>query len=61
MRFANVDSQKIGVILVVVIELNDVANLAPEGRSSKTAKDENERPSEVTFANTKMIGAVEGD
>ncbi len=40
MRFAHVDGQKIRVIFVVVIDLNDVANLAAEWRSSKTAEDQ---------------------
>jgi hypothetical protein len=38
MRFANVDGEEIGVIFVIVIELNDVANLATERRSSKAAE-----------------------
>ena len=61
MRFANVNGQKVGVIFVIVMELNDVANLATKRRSSEAAEDENERPSGIAFANTKMIGAVEGD
>ena len=43
MRFANVDGEKVRVILVVVEDLDDVADLATEGRSSKAAKDEDER------------------
>ena len=58
MRLANVDGQKIGVIFVVVIKLNDVANLATKGRSSKAAEDENERLAGIAFADTKMIGTV---
>ena len=40
MRFANVDSQKICVIFVIVEELNDVADLATEGRSSKASENQ---------------------
>src|SRR5712692_11537945 len=39
MSFANVHGQKIGVVLIVVVNLNDVANLAAKRRSSKTAED----------------------
>jgi len=38
--FANIDGQKIGVFFIVVVQLDDVADLATEGRSSKTAEDE---------------------
>jgi hypothetical protein len=38
MRFANVDGQKIHAVFVVVVNLNDVANLAAERRSSKTSE-----------------------
>ena len=61
MRFANVDGQKIGVVFVIVKEQLDVANLATEGRSSKTAEDEDERFAGGAFANVETIGAVERD
>src|SRR5579859_3401209 len=61
MRFANVYGQKVGVIFVIVVDLNNVANLATEGRSSKAAEDEDEWPRGIALANTKMVGAVEGD
>ena len=60
-RFANVDGQKIGVIFIVVIDLNNVANLATEGRSSEAAKDKNERLARGTFTNPEMIGAVKSN
>jgi len=44
MGFANVNSQKISAILIILINLNDVANLAAERRSSKTPEDQHERP-----------------
>ena len=40
MRFAHVHGQKIRVFLIILINLHDVADLATERRSSKTAKDE---------------------
>jgi hypothetical protein len=59
MRFADVDGQKIRVIFVVVVDLNDVANLATKRRSSKTAEDEHQRFSGNAFANVEMIGTVQ--
>ena len=38
MRFANVHGQKISAIPIIVVNLNDVANLAAERRSSKTSE-----------------------
>jgi len=61
MRFAYVDGQKIGVIFVVLVDLNDVADLATKRRSGETAEDKNKRFSGSAFANVKVIGAVEGD
>jgi len=59
MRFADVDGQKIRVIFVVVVDLYDVANLATERRSSKTAEDKHQRFSGSAFANTEVVGAVQ--
>jgi len=61
MGFANIDGQKIGVVFVVVKDLDDVANLATKGRSSKTAEDENKRLAGGAFANVEAVGAVERD
>jgi hypothetical protein len=61
MGFANVDGEEIDVILVVVIELNDVANLAAKRRSSETAKDEDERSASGFFADVKAGRAIECD
>jgi len=58
-RFTNIDSQKIGVLLVIVEDLDDVADLATEGRSSKTTEDEDEWFGAGAFANMKVVGAVE--
>ena len=59
MCFANVNGQKIGVILVVLIDLNDVADLAAKGRSSETAEYQHERPSAGAFADVEMTRSIE--
>jgi len=59
MRFADVDGEKVRVIFVVVEDLNEVADLATERRSSKAAEDEDERLGAGAFANVKAVGAVE--
>ena len=61
MSLTNIDSEEIDVILVIVIELNDVANLATERRSSEAAKDEDERTASGFLANVKAAGAIERD
>jgi hypothetical protein len=38
MRFAHINCQEIGMVLVIVINLLDVANLATERWSSKAAE-----------------------
>jgi hypothetical protein len=42
-RFAHIHSEEIGVVLIVVVNRYDVANLATEGRSGKTPKKNNQR------------------
>jgi len=59
MGFAHVDGQKIGVLFVIVEDLNEVANLATERRSSKAAEDEDERLGAGAFTDVKTVGAVE--
>ena len=59
MRFANVNGQEVGVILVIVVQLNDVANLATKRRSSEAAKNEDQRTASGFFANVKAAGAIE--
>ena len=61
MGFANVNGQKIDMSFVIVVELHDVANLAAKGRSSKTAKDEDERAAGGFFPDVEARGAIEGD
>ena len=60
-RFANVDRQEIRMLFVILVDLNEVANLAAKGRSSKTAKHQNQRPAAGAFANVKTAGAIERD
>src|SRR5439155_26610434 len=59
MRFADVDREKVGVLFVIVEDLDEVADLATEGRSSEAAEDENERFGAGAFANVKMVRATE--
>ena len=59
MRFADVDGEKVGVLFVIVKDLDEVADLATEGRSSETAEDENEWFGAGALANVKMVRATE--
>src|SRR5208283_1601373 len=59
MRFADINSQKIDVVLVIVVELNDVANLATERRSSEAAEDKHQRAARGSLTNVKTCGPVE--
>src|SRR5581483_11309942 len=61
MRLANVNGQEIDAVLVVLIELNDVAHLAAEGRSSKAAEDEHKGTAGGALAKVKAGNAVERD
>jgi hypothetical protein len=57
-RFANVHRQKIGVVLIVFVNLNDVAHLAAKGRSSKTPEHQHQRPLMGSFADVEAAHAV---
>ena len=59
MRFAHVNGQKIGVIFIVIENLDDVADLATEWRSSESAKDDDQGFRSGTLANVKSFGAIE--
>jgi hypothetical protein len=59
MRFAHVDGQKISVIFVVVVDLNDVADLATEWRSSVAAENDHQRASGDTIVNPELVLAAE--
>lgn len=58
MRFANVHGQKIGVILVIIEDVDDVADLATKRRSSEAAENQDQRLSAGAFANVKGVGAI---
>ncbi len=60
MSFANVHGQEIGAILVVVVNLSDVADLAAKRRSSKTPEDQHQRTFVSPFADVEMIRPIEG-
>jgi hypothetical protein len=59
MRFADVNGEKIRVVLIVVVDLNDVAHLAAKWRSSEAAKHQHQRARADAFTKVKMVGAVE--
>src|SRR6266700_7931219 len=61
MRLAHVNGQEIRMLFVILVDLNEVANLAAKGRSSKTAKHQNQRPAAGAFANMKTAGAIKRD
>jgi len=59
MRFAHVDGQKVSVILIVVVDLNDIADLATEWRSSVATEDDHQRASADAIVNSELLFAVE--
>jgi len=61
MGFANIHGQKIGALFIVVVDLDDVANLAAKRRSSKTSEHQYERTFMSSFANVKMVDTVQRD
>jgi hypothetical protein len=61
MGFADVDSQEIGVIFVIVVNLHHVTDVAAKRRSSVAAKNDYKRASAGAFANMEMIGAIESE
>ena len=58
MRLAHVDCKKVRAIFIVVVNLDHVADVAPERRSSVTAKNYDERARTRPFAEMKMTGTV---
>jgi len=59
MGFANVDSEEIGAIFIVVVDLRDIADLATERRSSEAAEDKDKWLAACAFADMKAGGTVE--
>jgi hypothetical protein len=61
MRFAHVHGKKIGVIFVVVEDLNDVADLATKWRSGETTEHDDKRFRSRTLANVKCFGSAQSE
>src|SRR5260370_2092350 len=61
MRFANVNGQKIRMLLVVLINLNDVAHLAAKRRSSKTPEHQHEGALMGSLADVETANAIQRD
>lgn len=59
MRFANVDRQKICPVLVVVVDFDEISNLAAERRSSVAAENQNERLLADPFVEVMAVTAIE--
>jgi hypothetical protein len=59
--FANVNSEEIGAVFIVVEDLRDVADLATERWSSETAEDEHERFAFGAFSDVEARGSVKRD
>jgi len=59
MSFTHVDSQKVRVLLVIVKNPNEVANLATERRSSKAPEDQDERARAGSFPKMKTVCSIQ--
>ena len=59
MSFADIDGEEVGTVLVIVIERDEVAYLAAEGRSGVASKDEDQGALADPFAQVKGGLAVE--
>jgi hypothetical protein len=59
MRFTNVDCQEIDALLVIVIDLYDIAQPATKGRSSEATEDEHQRPPAGAFMKAEAGNAIE--
>jgi hypothetical protein len=59
MSFADIDGEKVGAVLVIVIERDEVAYLAAEGGSGVTSEDQNQGALPDPFAQVKGGLAVE--
>src|SRR5258707_9379601 len=61
MRFANVNGQKVRMLLVILINLNDVAHLAAKWRSSETPKHQHQRPLMRALADVETADTIQRD
>ena len=59
MSFADIDGEEVGAVLVIVIESDEVAYLAAEGRSGVTSEHQDQRAPADPFAQVKGGLAVE--
>lgn len=59
MGFPNVHGQKFGAIFILVVNLDEISNLAAEGRSSVTAENQDQRALADTIAQMKSGATVE--
>jgi hypothetical protein len=59
MRFANVHGQKLGAIFIVVVNLDEISNLAAEGRSSVAAENHDERTLADALVQIKRGASIE--
>src|SRR4051794_33573638 len=61
MRLADVDGQEVRVRFVLLVDLAEMPDLAPEGRSRVTAEDEHERLGSDLLVETDRRRTVERD
>ena len=59
MRFANVHGQEIGAIFILVVNLDEISNLAAEGRSSVAAENQDQRAFAHTLVQIKRGASIE--
>jgi hypothetical protein len=59
MSFANVHREKIGAVFVFIVDLDEISNLAAEGRSSVAAKNEHERTAANLVVQIKGSAAIQ--
>jgi hypothetical protein len=59
MSFANVNSQKIGAVFIVIVNFDEISNLAAERRSSIAAENQHQRALADAFVKIKGSFAVE--
>jgi soluble cytochrome b562 len=59
MRFANVHGQEIGAIFILVVNLDEISNLAAEGRSSVAAENQDQRAFANTLAQVKRRASIQ--
>ena len=59
MRFAHVDGQEVRVVLIVVVDFDDVADLATKRRSSVAAENNHQRTAAAgTLTQVKVIFTI---